>query len=176
MKNTFFIFFLGLTLAYGCQAQVPADKPSCKNKAFDEAVTDLLSFTVPLKSVKELSNENLEDYLILDAREKKEYEVSHIKGAKYIGYKKFNIESLEGTDKDQPIVVYCSVGYRSEKIGEKLQKAGFSQVYNLYGSIFEWVNNGHEIKDSEGKTTSKIHTYSKKWGKWVFNEKYIRVW
>lgn len=176
MRNVLFVFFLSLTFAYGCQAQIPANKPSCKDKVFDEAVTNLLSFTVPLKSVKALSNENLEDYLILDAREKEEFAISHIKGAKYIGYNKFDIKSLEGTDKNQPIVVYCSVGYRSEKIGEKLQKAGFTKVYNLYGSIFEWVNNGYEIKDSEGKSTQKVHTYNKKWSKWVFNEKYTRVW
>jgi len=176
MKHSFFIFFLGLALSYGCQAQIPADKPSCQDQAFDKAVTNLLSFTVPLKSVKELSKENLDDYLLLDAREKEEYEISHIKGAKYIGYNKFDIKSLNGIDKSQPIVVYCSVGYRSEKIGEKLQKAGFTKVYNLYGSIFEWVNNGNEIKNSEGKSTKKVHTYSKKWGKWVFNEKYTKVW
>lgn len=176
MRNSFFILFLGLALSYSCQAQIPANKPSCEDKIFDEAVTNLLSYTVPLKSVDELSKENLDDYLILDAREKEEYTVSHIKGAKYIGYNNFDIESLEGTDKNRAIVVYCSVGYRSEKIGEKLQKAGFTNVYNLYGSIFEWVNDGHEIQDSSGKSTKKIHTYNKKWSKWVFNEKYTKVW
>lgn len=176
MKNYFFILFLALALASSCQAQVPADKPSCQDKTFDEAVSKLLSFTVPLKSVSELSKENLEDYLILDTREKEEYQVSHIQGAQYVGYNDFDIKTLANVKKDQAIIVYCSVGYRSEKIGEKLQKAGFSKVYNLYGSLFEWVNNGYEIKDATEKPTSKIHTYNKKWSKWVLNEKYNRVW
>lgn len=126
--------------------------------------------------MEELSDENLNDYLILDAREKEEYNISHIQNAEYIGYNKFDITSLDDVDKTQAIVVYCSIGYRSEKIGEKLQKAGFTNVYNLYGSIFEWVNQGNEVVTLEKQSTSEIHTYNKNWSKWVFNKKYKKVW
>ena len=65
------------------------------------------------------------------------------------------------------MVVYCTVGYRSERIGEKLQKMGFQDVHNLYGGITEWVNQGHKVVDPEGNETPKVHTYSKDWGKWL---------
>ena len=176
MKSFIPILFLSLTFLAACQAQVPADKPVCQNEDFEASLSRLLSFTVPLKSVKDLSSEDLSDYLILDTREKEEYNTSHIANAKYVGYNDFDINSLSEVDKDKPIIVYCSVGYRSEKIGEKLQKEGFTKVYNLYGSIFEWANQGMALEDSTKQSTTKIHTYNKKWSKWVFNKKYQKTW
>ncbi len=57
------------------------------NPKFKKRIDFLLSETVPFISVSELK-ENSENYLILDAREKEEYEVSKIVSAKYVGYEK----------------------------------------------------------------------------------------
>ena len=57
-----------------------------------------------------------------------------------------------------------------------MKKAGFSNVYNLYGSIFEWANQGHRLVDKGGQPTFKLHTYNKKWSKWVDNAKIEKVW
>ena len=48
-------------------------------------------------------------------------------------------------------------------------KAGFTNVYNLNGSIFKWFNQGYKIVNSDGKRTDKIHGYNKKWSKWIKN-------
>ena len=69
--------------------------------------------------------------------------------------------------KDASIVIYCSVGVRSEKIGEKLIAAGYTNVKNLYGSIFEWVNEGNAVYNMNGKATNRVHAYSKTWGIWL---------
>ena len=50
---------------------------------------------------------------------------------------KYKVEDIA---RESTIVVYCSVGYRSEKIAEELDKLGFTNVSNLYGGIFEWIN------------------------------------
>jgi predicted sulfurtransferase len=71
------------------------------------------------------------------------------------------------------VVVYCSVGYRSERVGEHLLAMGFKDVKNLYGGIFEWVNNGQAIVDRNGKFTNQVHTYNKSWSKWL--EKGIKI-
>lgn len=102
----------------------------------------------------------------LDTREKEEFDVSHINGARWVGYDTFTMESVKDIPKDQPIVVYCSVGARSQDIGKRLQKAGFKQVYNLYGGIFHWVNEGNQVY-FQGRPTEKIHTYNAAWGIWV---------
>jgi len=124
--------------------------------------------SIPYMSVEELVMPNT-DAIILDSRELKEYEVSHIKDAIQVGYDHFNIEIIEKQvkDKSKTIVVYCSVGIRSEDIGEKLEKAGYTNVYNLFGGIFEWKNKDQIVYNTEEKPTENIHTFSKEWSKWL---------
>ncbi len=174
LKPKLFILLI-FAFLQGCTAQVPEGKIALDNPAFDQKVTSLLSFSVPLMDTDKLAK-NREGYTILDAREKEEFDVSHIEGAQYIGYKNFDFSTLENIDKTQPIVVYCSIGYRSEKIGKKLQKEGFTEVYNLYGSLFEWVNDGYELVNIKGEPTKNIHTYNRNWSKWVDNENYKKIW
>ena len=145
-----------------------------ENKAFDNTVTKLLSFSVPTKNVDQL-RENYNDYIILDAREWEEYEVSHMKDAIHIGYDHLEVQKLDKLDKTKPVLVYCSIGVRSEKIGEKLMEQGFEEVYNLYGSIFEWVNRGYPIYNIDGELTNKIHGYNRIWGVWIKNKEYEKV-
>lgn len=148
---------------------------SCMNEAFDKEVDNLLNYSVAVISVKELK-EKMEEVHIFDAREMEEYKISHIPGAQYIGYDHWDKKAVKHLKKDAPIVVYCSVGYRSEKIGEKLQKLGYTNVKNLYGSIFEWVNSGESVVNKDGYTTSAVHTYNYKWSKWIDNKNIKKVY
>ena len=59
------------------------------------------------------------------------------------------------------------MGYRSEKIAEKLTASGFTNVVNLYGGIFEWINQDKPVVDQSGSETELVHAYSKKWGIWL---------
>ena len=136
---------------------------------FDEMATKMANGDVSIIKVSELSNslKKGEKIVLLDAREIEEYNVSHIENSKFVGYDNFNKKNIQGIPKDSKVVVYCSVGYRSCKIGEKLQDMGYSNVYNLYGGMFDWVNNGNTIVDNDNKPTNKVHAYNKDWGKWV---------
>lgn len=136
-----------------------------ESTAYDLMLKTLLSRKAPEISVQKASEPN--NSIFLDARAKKEYEVSHIKNAIWVGYDSFNIKPLETISKDREIIVYCSVGYRSEKITEKLIKAGYKNVRNLYGGIFEWVNQSKPIFDSSDNLTLKIHAYNYMWGVWL---------
>lgn len=140
--------------------------PETENPVFDTFLNTILSESVPFIPVDSLSALNHENYLLLDAREEEEFFVSHIPGAKHVGYNEFKQESLPDVDKNKTIILYCSVGYRSEKIGKKLQEAGYTNVRNLYGGIFEWVNRGGELVNESGKT-NLVHPYSKIWGVWL---------
>lgn len=135
----------------------------CTQGTYEEKLESLYKGTVELVKVDSLPA----GAVLIDAREKEEFTVSHIPNAIFSGYKDFNTEALKDLSKSDPIVVYCSVGYRSERIGEKLQRMGFSNVYNLYGGIFEWKNTGNEVVDAEGLPTEKVHAYNKKWGQWL---------
>lgn len=108
-----------------------------------------------------------DEVIILDAREKEEFEVSHLENSMYVGYNDFDESTLKTIPKDKKIVVYCSIGIRSENIGKKLQKAGFTDIQNLYGGIFEWKNNDLPVLDSSGNETEKVHAFSRHWAKWL---------
>tara|TARA_R110002033_G_scaffold31612_2_gene68820 strand:+ start:2000 stop:2455 length:456 start_codon:yes stop_codon:yes gene_type:complete len=123
---------------------------------------------IPYITVQELAMPKTQA-IILDAREKNEFNTSHLKNALFVGYNGFNIDSVLQIipNKTTKIVVYCSLGIRSETIATKLKKNGYTSVYNLYGGIFEWKNNNFPVYDFENKETNKIHVFSKEWSKWL---------
>lgn len=121
-------------------------------------------------SVEELRMQQLKDnVVIVDSRELEEYQVSHLEDAVYVGYDDFNISRLEDISREKLVVVYCSLGIRSEDISAELQKAGFKNVRNLFGGIFEWKNRDFPVVDTLGKRTQKVHAFSENWGKWLRN-------
>jgi len=124
---------------------------------------------VPYIAVAELKNlQQKNKVVILDSRELVEFKVSHIEGAKLVGYNHFRLSSLpDNVDKKTPIVVYCTLGVRSEVIANKLIENGYTDVKNLYGGISEWKNKDYIVIDSTQRMTENIHVYSKKWGKWL---------
>jgi rhodanese-related sulfurtransferase len=144
--------------AFVCFGQV-------KSNAYRLMLKGLLSHTVPEISVQDAALDST-SILFLDAREPREYAVSHIAGALSVGYDHFDVQKLPLLDKNQRTVVYCSVGYRSEKVAEQLRSAGFQNVSNLYGGIFEWVNQGLPIVNGQG-STDVVHAFSRSWGVWL---------
>lgn len=136
-----------------------------QSKAYDLMLRTLLSHSVPEISVDSLQKIK-NKVVLIDAREPEEYTVSHIPGAIPVGYTNFKKTALDSLDKEIPIVVYCAVGYRSEKISEKLKGMGYKNVSNLYGGIFEWVNQGNVVVN-ETDTTQKVHAYSRPWSIWL---------
>ncbi len=140
----------------------------------DELLKKYNTGSVSYISVEELRMKQLKDEVVLlDTRRAEEFEVSHIEDAFLVGYDDFNLEKLPEISKDKTIIVYCSLGIRSEQIGEKLKKAGFENVQNLFGGIFEWKNTGFPVVDDLGNSTEKVHAYSKQWAKWLNNAEKI---
>ena len=137
-----------------------------QDPAFDLLLEQLLSHSVREISVQEAAAKPA-GVRFLDAREKNEFEVSHINEAIQVGFDDFTLASVKDIPKDQRIIVYCSVGYRSEKVAEKLRAAGYKNVANLYGGIFEWINEGYEVVGPAGTPTAKVHAYNTAWGVWL---------
>ena len=135
------------------------------DSSFDVMLKGLLKHNVPEVDVENLSQDTAQ-IIYLDAREKIEYEVSHIKNAIWVGYDTFSANRIKNIPRNTKIVVYCSVGYRSEIITKKILEKGYMNVSNLYGGIFEWVNQGNAVYAQE-KLTTKVHTYDKLWGGWL---------
>jgi rhodanese-related sulfurtransferase len=140
-----------------------------KPENYDDDLKAMYKNTIPLITPDELSKEMKTDsaIILLDAREPGEYKVSHLDGAELVGFNEFKMKSVKNIPKDAEIVVYCSLGVRSEIVAEKLKEAGYTNVKNLYGGIFEWVYNDNKIVDKKGNETEKVHAYDAEWSKWL---------
>ncbi|UOB18753.1 rhodanese-like domain-containing protein [Abyssalbus ytuae] len=136
-----------------------------QNKAIDSVLNKYTSGEIPYISVDSLSK--YKNAILLDAREIEEYNVSHLKNAIHIGYLNPDFIKLKSIDKTKNIVVYCSIGIRSEEIAIKLKNKGFNKVYNLYGGIFAWKDSGYAVFDIRENETHKVHTFSKKWSEYL---------
>lgn len=134
------------------------------DRAYDLVLSTLLSQSIPAVSVEQIASG---EFYLLDARSSREFDVSHIPGAVWVGDEDFSLDRLTGTAKHASIAVYCSVGYRSERIAKYLHQQGYMHVANVYGGIFEWVNTGHPVVTSTGEVTESVHAYSRLWGIWL---------
>lgn len=136
-------------------------------KTIPKVLEKLNSKTVPYITAEEFRAKK--GVIVLDSREIIEFNVNHIKDALYAGYNNFDKNKITAAipNKNANIIVYCSIGVRSEKIGEKLMNMGYKNVYNLYGGIFEWKNNNGKVIDNKGFDTDIVHTYNKSWSKYL---------
>lgn len=143
--------------------------------AYDDLLKTVYKNTVPQIRTAELKIkiETKQNLAILDTRSPEEYEVSHILGAKLIDYNNFKPQDVLPFNKSSEVIVYCTVGARSENIGEKLLELGFTDVKNLYGGIFQWVNEDGPIVNKKNQPTDSVHTYSWLWSYWL--EKGVKV-
>lgn len=130
-------------------------------------------------AVKQLSTTNLAAWLadpsrpqpqLLDVRTPKEFAVSHLPGAQLISPDAKAQDVLAKLDRKRPVVVYCSVGYRSSKLAERLQAAGLAQVMNLEGSIFAWANEDRALEKG-GRPATQVHPYNKRYGQMLKPER-----
>lgn len=113
---------------------------------------------------QELESDREKGPLLLDVRGEDEYRVSHLHGAIRVEPGGELPASLRSIPRDAPIVAYCSVGYRSSQLVERLEKEGFTHAKNLEGSIFEWANKGYPL-ERDGKPVREVHPYDETWGR-----------
>ena len=146
--------------------------PLARALAFDAADWPTLKRTIRSRfpEVRQVSVEELQAALagadaplLIDARTEGEYRVSHLQGARRAETAAQAIQALAGTAKAHPIVVYCSVGYRSSALARDLMRSGYTQVSNLEGSIFEWANKGRGVYRGN-EPVRVVHPYDKTWG------------
>ena len=103
------------------------------------------------------------DIVLLDARSEAEFDVSHLPRAVLANNTRTALEAIEASDPARTVVVYCSVGYRSSRLAEKLQARGIENVFNLEGSLFRWANEGRPLHRGEDRVY-EAHPYDEEWG------------
>ena len=75
--------------------------------------------------------------VFIDVRDGGSYRRGHIPGAKHIG--DHNIaDFVEGSDKSEPVIVYCYHGNSSLGGAAHLLSQGFEEVYSMSGGFAAW--------------------------------------
>lgn len=115
-----------------------------------------------------MSHPEERNVVILDIREQNEFAISHLQGAQRVAPNRRQFDSL-GLQPSATIVVYCSVGYRSAEMALRLQEAGFPNVYNLQGGIFQWANEGRTVYRG-ARVVHQVHPYDATWGRMLMEQ------
>lgn len=98
---------------------------------------DLVEYTdLTASQFEKMISEN-SDAIILDPRDKKDFDKGHIENS--INIPLSDLENrLDELDKEKTILIYCNVGRKSAEAANILQNNGFSKVYNAIDGVKEY--------------------------------------
>jgi hydroxyacylglutathione hydrolase len=85
-----------------------------------------------------------EDYIILDVRNKNEYDMLHFEEALFIPLRYIE-ERYNEVPKDKKVIIHCSSGIRSGTAASLLKRKGFDEVFNLAGGITAYAASGYPL-------------------------------
>ncbi len=123
-----------------------------------------------------LSSIDSSQFIIFDTRSPEEFKTSHISNAIQID-PEITLDEFRNVYskniQNKHLVFYCSVGYRSSKVLQRLKEfadnAGAKSLQNLKGGIFRWYNENYEVVNEKG-ITDDIHPYDAFW-KFLLNNR-----
>jgi sulfur-carrier protein adenylyltransferase/sulfurtransferase len=100
--------------------------------------------------------------IIVDVRERDEWEQGHVPGAKFIprGFLEMRIEE-QVPEKDQPVYLYCAGGVRSVFAAQALQQLGYDHAVSVSGGFGAWKDAGHPFDIPRQWTPDQRQRYSR---------------
>lgn len=84
------------------------------------------------------------EHLLIDVRTPEEFATGIIAGAINIPVDQI-AQRLSEIPKDEPVVLYCRSGNRSNQAAQILQGEGYTQIYDL-GGIGQWQSEGMPVQ------------------------------
>lgn len=149
----------GYNLWEASDLEVSKETVQVEKSTFDVETLDR-SASIDMNTLKE----NYDDYVVVDTRNKDEYEGAtnygearggHLPEAILFNFSKVlnedgtfkDVESLEeiftaaGFEKEDKIVTYCTAGIRSAHLQIALEMAGYENAQNYDASFYEWSGN-----------------------------------
>jgi adenylyltransferase/sulfurtransferase len=100
--------------------------------------------------------------LLLDVRERDEWEEGHIPGAQLVP--RGNLESRieqAAPDRQRPILLYCAAGNRSAFAAKTLEELGYEHVSSLAGGYNDWKRNGLAVELPRSLDPARRSRYSR---------------
>ncbi len=78
---------------------------------------------------------------VVDVRRPNEWDEGHLEGARLKPLDKL-VTLTADLDRTRPVAVHCKSGYRSSIAASLLERAGFTEVYNVTGGFDAWKSSG----------------------------------
>jgi len=83
--------------------------------------------------------ENTDDWVLIDCREEREFEIASIEGAMLLPMSQWQeVSSKLETLRDKHLVVHCHHGGRSMRVADWLRANGFPTAQSMAGGIDVW--------------------------------------
>lgn len=122
MKRFALLFFTLLTLLTACGGET----------------TEMTYTQISQEEAKTMMDAH-SDAIILDVREREEYDAGHIKGAVLLPVDTITEEAAAEviSEKDDLVLVYCRSGNRSKRAASALVSLGYNNIYE-FGGIITW--------------------------------------
>ena len=114
------------------------------------------------------------DILVVDVRDREEFAVSHLQGARSLP-----LATLKSSGwppewrRDRPVILYCTAGYRSGVAALLLQEEGL-EAKNLVGGILALAQANQPLFDGAGQTW-RVHTWRESLA-WMVPSPYEAAW
>jgi molybdopterin/thiamine biosynthesis adenylyltransferase/rhodanese-related sulfurtransferase len=112
--------------------------------------------------VQDALSQKKDDFVLIDVREKYEWDEGYIPGAKHVprGFLELRIEEAV-PDKSQQVVLYCAGGTRSLIAGSTLQQMGYDNVISMAGGFGQWKGSGYKFIQPRTMTEAQAKRYSR---------------
>ncbi len=120
--------------------------PSLANSkaiAIDEMAgyLDFVDYGGGIIFAEQIPKDEYSKIFIIDARDKAQFDKSHIPGAVNIEWRQV-LAQINQIPKDKTVLIYCNTGSLSAQAGFALRVAGYENVRILQGGFEEWKAKG----------------------------------
>lgn len=114
------------------------------------------------QTIQQQRAEGQEDVVLVDVREKNEWDEGYIPGALHVprGYLELRIEDAV-PDKSRHVVLYCASGVRSLIAGQTLKEMGYENAVSMSGGFSQWKNGGLPFIQPRTLSASQLKRYSR---------------
>jgi sulfur-carrier protein adenylyltransferase/sulfurtransferase len=114
------------------------------------------------EALAEQSGSDDQEIVLVDVREKHEWNEGHIPGAVHVprGFLELQIEEAV-PDKSKTVVLYCAGGVRSLMAGSTLQQMGYQNAISMSGGFGQWKNSGLPFVQPRLMTDAQARRYSR---------------
>src|SRR5947209_3329897 len=108
------------------------------------------------------SDSNAQDIVLVDVREKHEWNEGYIPGAIHVprGFLELQIEEAV-PDKSKTVVLYCAGGVRSLMAGRTLQQMGYDKAISMSGGFGQWKGSGYAFVQPRTLSEAQAKRYNR---------------